>query len=270
MGRGKSKKSGSSAITQKATPVQAPTSAQAVAVAKADMGNVPVNATVMTDREADNLRHQEDASYDANATAATKMYISNTNFDGQGHSMSQTMNYLLDNGVDFNSDSVDSVNKKYGLNLNKNAWATMQYTNATLQNSLHSLGKDTILQRGAHDNVLKNVFNISDYSRMSQSQLQNALVGKAFRNTSYMSTSYDVKRNPFLSSSSGVSGGREVVYNIKAGKNTQVIFGAKKQSEIVIGKDTNFIITGVRFSGKTATPRGGRSKPQIIIDIETI
>ena len=257
MGKGKG---GGGAATQ---PAPAPAAVQQA------QANPVSNATALTDSEADNLRKQEDSIYDANTTAAVKMYISNTDFDGNQHSMSQTMNYLLDNGVDFDTADRNAVNRKYGLHLSDNDWATMQYTNAVMDRAGHPLGKDTILQRGAHDDLLRNTFGISDYSRMSEGQLQKALVGQAFRNTSPMSTSYDVNKNPFLGASSGVSGGREVVFNIKAGKNTKVLFGAKKQSEVIVSKGTDWKITGVRYSGKIATPRGGSSKKQLVIDIET-
>ena len=233
------------------------------------ISNVPTNATVMTDSEADTLRKQQDSMYDPNTTAAVKMYISNTNFDGQGHSLSQTMNYLEENGVDLNNATVRQINSQYGLNLDARDLASMQYTSNIMDVAGHALGKDTQLQRGAHDDMLRNTFGISDYTKLSESQLQSRLVGQKFSTTSNMSTSYDVNKNPFLGSSSGVSGGREVVYNIKAGANTKVLFGAKAQSEVIIGKGTNFQITGVHYTKKTATPRGGYSKPQIQIDIET-
>lgn len=231
--------------------------------------NVPTNATALTDAQADALRQQQDSQYDANTTAAVKMYISNTNFDGQGHSLSQTMNYLLDEGVDLNNTPLSQINSKYGLRLTPRELASMQYTDNYMQIATHALGKDTLLQRGAHDDMLKNTFGISDYAKMTQAQLQQRLVGQSFQNTSYMSTSYDINKNPFLGSGSGVSGGREVVYNIKAGANTKALFGAKKQSEIILDKGTKFKITGVQYSGKTATPRGRGSRPQIVIDIET-
>ena len=235
----------------------------------ANVPNVPTNATVMSDAQADALRKQQDSMYDPNTTAAVKMYISNTNFDGQGHSLSQTMNYLEDNGVDLNNATVRQINSQFGLNLNARDLASMQYTSNIMDVAGHALGQDTQLQRGAHDDMLRNVFNISDYTKMSESQLQSRLVGQKFSTTSNMSTSYDVNKNPFLGSGSGVSGGREVVYNIKAGANTKVLFGAKSRSEVIIGKGTNFQITGVHYTKQTATPRGGRSKPQIQIDIET-
>ena len=233
------------------------------------LNNVPQNAVPLSDSDADRLRQQQDSMYDANTTAAIKMYISDTNFDGDGHSLSQTMNYLLDNGVDFDTADLNTVNRQYGLNLTPREWASMQYTNGYMALAMHPIGKDVQLQRGAHDDVLRNAFGIQDYSRYSEAQLQSMLVGKAFQNTSPMSTSYDISKNPFLGKGSGKSGGREVVYNIKAGGNTKMLFGAKKQSEVILATGTNWRITGVRYTGQTATPRGRRSMPQIEIDIVT-
>lgn len=231
--------------------------------------NIPVSATVLTDSQAQQLRDQQDSAYDASTTAAVKMYISNTNFDKQGHSLSQAMNFLEAEGVDLSKANLSAINSKYGLHLTPSDLASMQYASSYMDRAVHPLGRDTLLQRGAHDDLLKQAFGINDYSKLNQAQLQNRLVGQTFKNKSYMSTSYDVTKNPFLSSSSGVSGGREIVFNIKAGKNTKVLFGARAQSEVIIGKGTDFKITGVHYSGKTATPRNGSYKPQLVIDIET-
>lgn len=233
------------------------------------VSNVPSNAVMLTDNDANDLRQQQDSMYDANTTAAVKMYISNTNFDGQNHSLSQTMNYLLDNGVDLSNTDVNTINKQFGLRLGANDLASMQYTDAMMSVAMHNIGKSVQLQRGAHDDMLRNTFGINDYTKMSNTQLKQALVGKTFATTSHMSTSYDISKNPFLNPNSPVSGGREVVYNIKAGANTKMLFGAKSQSEIVLNKGTNFKITDVKYTGNTAYPAGGRSKPQIVIDIET-
>lgn len=237
--------------------------------ASPDVSNVPINAKALTDKEAQDLRDEQDSVYDASTTAAVKMYISNTDFDHQGHSLSQAMNFLESEGVDLSTANLQAINKKYGLRLTQNDLASMQYTSAYMAQAVHPLGVDTVLQRGSHDDLLRQAFGISDYSKLTQAQLQSRLVGQTFKNTSYMSTSYDVSKNPFLSSSSGVSGGRELVFNIKAGKNTKVLFGAKKQAEVIIGKGTDFKITNVSYNGRTATPRGGSYKPQLVIDIET-
>jgi len=255
----------SSATAQQTQEIQAP----AAATSGATVANIPVNALPLSDQDAADLRDEQDSRYDASTTAAVKMYISNTNFDGQGHSLSQAMNYALDNGVDFATMSAGQINSMLGTNFDANDIASMQYTNAYMETAVHSIGRDVELQRGAHDSLLRNVFGIPNYAKLSQAQLQARLVGQTFQNTSYMSTSYDVTKNPFLSSSSGVSGGREVVFNIKAGAQTKMLFGARAQSEIIIAKGTDFRITDVRFTGRTANPRSGPSKPQIVIDIET-
>lgn len=234
------------------------------------ISNVPVNPVALTDSEAQQLRDQQDSMYDANTTSAVKMYISNTDFDKQGHSLSQCMNFLEDNGVDLATADVNTINKQYGLRLTANDLASLQYTSAYMDVAVHPLGKSVQLQRGAHDDLLKNTFGIQDYSKMSQQQLQDALVGQCFQSKSNMSTSYDVNKNPFLGKGSGVSGGRELILNINAGANSKVLFGAKAQSEIIMGKSNNYKITGVRYNGNYATPRGKyTSMPQLEIDIDT-
>ena len=176
---------------------------------------------VMSNQDADDLRSLEDSQYDANTTAAIKMYISNTDYDHKGHSISQTLNYKLENGKDISSDS------------------TLAYTDAFMHNAMHDIGKNTKLQRGAHDDIVKQL-GVSDYTKMSEQQLQQQLIGQSSSFKGYVSTSYDVNKNPFLSaqSGSGVSGGREVELNINAQSGTKCVFGAKKQSEIVLDKGT--------------------------------
>lgn len=82
-----------------------------------------------------------------------------------------------------------------------------------------------------------------------------------------MSTSYDGSKNPFNPSAPN-GGGREVVMNIKAGKDTKVVFGAKKQAELVVNKGTTMTITGIHFDGTYATPRNKGMRPRVIIDVE--
>ena len=56
--------------------------------------------------------------------------------------------------------------------------------------------------------------------------------------------------------------------NIKAGSTTKVVFGAKKQAELVVNKGTTMKITGVRYDGTYATPRNKGYRPRIVLDIE--
>ena len=199
------------------------------------------------DSDAQKLRDDMEDIYDPDVTDAIKLYISDSNPNGDGFSHSQNLNYKLDNGIPLN------VNEKF--------------IDDNIQVGMHSIGKDSKLIRYCHDDILKSA-GISDYTKMSDAQLQSALVGKTFQTTSYMSTSYDGKKNPFNPSASG-GGGREVIMNISAGKDTKMVFGAKAQAEIVLNKGTNFKITGIHYDGSYATPRNAGRKPRVVLDIET-
>ena len=206
--------------------------------------------TWMSDADAQQLRDDMDGNYEPDVVNAIKMYISSADANGDGFSYSQNLNYKLDNGLplDVNESYIDSF----------------------IGQGMHNIGQNTTLFRACHDDVLQAI-GISDYSKMSQSQLQSALVGTTFQSKAYMSTSYDRSKSPFYhgNSSSGVSGGREVYMNIKAKADTKVVFGSKQQAEMVINKGTNFRITGVHYDGTRATPRGKGSRPRIVIDVET-
>lgn len=213
------------------------------------MGAVASNIVYGTfdDNDAQKLRDDMEDVYDPDVTDAIKLYISDSNPNGDGFSHSQNLNYKLDNGMPLNP--------------------TEKFIDDNIQAGMHSIGKDSNLVRYCHDDILKSA-GIKDYTKMSDAQLQSALVGKTFKTTSYMSTSYDGSKNPFNPTAVG-GGGREVVMNIKAGKGTKMVFGAKKQAEIVLNKGTDFKITGIHYDGTYATPRNSGRKPRVIIDVET-
>lgn len=187
-----------------------------------------------------------DSYADPDFVMAQKMYISDAVND-DGYSFSQSMNYKLDNNLPLN--------------------ASEKWINDNLQKGMHDLGQDTNLVRYCHDDILRKC-GITDYTKLSDSQLKSKLIGTELKTTAYMSTSYNAKNNPFAPGAL-YGGGREVVMNIKAGSSTKVVFGAKAQSEIVINKGSNLRITGVKFDGSYATPRIGGSKPRVVIDLET-
>lgn len=187
-----------------------------------------------------------DSYQDPDFVSAQKMYISDA-VDSQGYSYSQSMNYKLDNGLPLN--------------------ATERWINDNLQNGMHDLGKDTNLVRYCHDDILQKC-GISDYTKLSDSQLQSKLIGTELKTTAYMSTSYNASKSPFAPNQP-LGGGREVVMNIKASSNSKVVLGAKAQSEIVMNKGTNLRITGIHYDGTYATPRNKGSKPRVILDVET-
>ena len=202
---------------------------------------------VFDDNDAQQLRDDMEDIYDPDVTDAIKLYISNSNPNGDGFSHSQNLNYKLDNGMALNP--------------------TEKYIDDNIQAGMHAIGKDSELVRYCHDDILKSA-GIPDYTKMTDAQLQSALVGRTFKTTSYMSTSYDGKKNPF-NPSADQGGGREVVMKINAGKDTKMVFGAKAQAEIVLNKGTNFKITGIRYDGSYASPRSGGTKPRIELTIET-
>ena len=211
--------------------------------------NVTVNAPIgkyvaMTDAMAQTLRDNVDDRYTSDVKDAIKLYISKTT-DSQGYSYSQNLNYKLENNMTMN--------------------ATEKFIDKFIQQGMHPIGNDVVLTRACHDDMLKDL-GIKDYSKMTEAQLKQALIGGVYTTKSYDSFSYDDNRNPFLTGQQ--SGGREVIIKAKTSAKTPVVFGAKSQSEIIVNKATDRKITNVYFSGKIATPRGRSSKPQIVIEVE--
>ena len=237
-GRGGRRSGSGASIAQSNTPAQ-----------KTGMGANAGSITYSTfdDNDAQKLRDDMEDIYDPDVTDAIKLYISDSNPNGDGYSHSQNLNYKLDNGMKLN--------------------ATEKFIDDNIQAGMHSLGKDSNLVRYCHDDILQKC-GIKDYTKLTDAQLQNKLIGTKLQTTAYMSTSYDGKKNPF-NPSAPAGGGREVLMNVKAGKDTKVVFGAKKQAELVINKGTNLKIVGIHYDGTYATPRGKGSKPRVILDVET-
>ena len=232
--------------------------------------NTPTNVQSLTKAEAQMLKNQYESGFDAATQKSIQKYISADDFT-KGFSLSQTMNYAINQGIDLQDPNltVQQLNRQLGLNLTQNQFLQLQKTDANIDAAMHPIGQSVNLQRGCHMGDLERNFGIKNYDQMSEQQLQSLLVGATFQNAAVMSTSYDVKGNPFLGSGPA-SGGREIVYNIKAGAKTPMVWGAMNQNEAVLGKGINWKITGVRFTGKTAFPRTlGKSIPQLELDIET-
>mgnify|MGYP002860660975 CR=1 FL=1 len=232
-------------------------------------GNVAENAQMLTEEQAEALRQQYESGFDDATKKSIQKYISAESMDNKSHSPSQVMNFLISRGENLDTITADEINAKYNLGITDKNVALMRKMNQNIDAAMHNLGVDALLERGAHSGQISQMFGVSDYTSMTPTQLSNAFVGKAFSNTAVWSTSYNTSKNPFLSSTSSQSGGREVIYRIKAGKNTQCVFGATNQAEIVLGKGTNFRVTGASFTGKIAHPKSGGSVKQIVLDIET-
>ena len=206
------------------------------------------NHTQFTDVDASQLiAVNSDAYDDPDFNYARKLYVSDA-VDSAGFSFSQNLNYKLDNNIPLNANE--------------------QFMHDMLGLGMRPIGKDTVLFRAAHDDLLKSL-GVSDYTKLSQAQLQQKLVGTTMQSTSYASWSYDKSRNPFLPGMPN-GGGREVYMVMKAGSSTQMFFGAKSQAEVVTNIGTNMKISNVYFDGTHATPRlKGKSVPRIVIELES-
>lgn len=206
------------------------------------------NHTQFTDTDASQLiAVNADAYGDPDFNYARKLYVSDAT-DSAGFSFSQNLNYKLDNGI--------------ALNANE------QFMHDMLGLGMRPIGKDTVLFRAAHDDILKSL-GISDYTKLSQAQLQQKLVGTTMQTTSYTSWSYDKSKNPFLPGQPQ-GGGREVYIVNKAGASTNMFFGAKSQAEVVTNIGTKMKISNVYYDGTRATPRlRSGSVPRIVIEVES-
>lgn len=214
---------------------------------------IPVSVArygTMSVADAKALSTQYEAQWDADLKRASKLYRSNTDFDGQGHSLSQTMNFNLDNGTPLSQKE--------------------KIADAGLQKAMHPLGGDYTLWRGAHrdliQQMLQSVGKVKDYQAYSGNTLRQLLIGVQGQTTSYMSTSYDAKSSPFIGGKS--AGGRELILEIKAAASTRCILGQYSQTEVVLNKGTNFRVTDVHYTHKWATPRGGQPAKQVILTME--
>lgn len=227
---------------------------QSAVPARATTPAAPVARTysVYSDADALAFANSTQALYnDPQFKKARGLYISDTNPYGDGFSYSQHLNYKLDNGIPLN--------------------ATEKSMDKNIQKGMRKIGKDSELVRYCHDDIIQ-ALGVSDYSKMSDSALKSALVGTQFQTTSYMSTSYTgtKSKSPFAPGQPA-GGGREVILKIKAGSDTKMILGARKQAEIVLDKGTNFKVTDISFDGSYAYPRTkSKRMPRVVLEIETV
>ena len=219
-----------------------------ISAAPATAQNIKRNYQGFTDTDASALiSANSDAYDDPDFNYARKLYVSDAT-DSAGFSFSQNLNYKLDNNIKLDANE--------------------QFMKDMLGLGMRPIGKDTMLFRAAHDDILKQL-GIGDYTKLSQAQLQQQLVGTTMQTTSYTSWSYDKSKNPFLPGQPN-GGGREVYMVTKAASNTQMFFGAKSQAEIVTNVGTNLKISNVYFDGTRATPRlRSGSVPRIVIEVES-
>lgn len=175
--------------------------------------------------------------------------------DAQANGFSRSQN--LNNKLQFGG-TLDQTEKKM-----------VKYMDMAMQ----PLKSDTLLVRGDHaihpsGSGLMQRLGVANYQNMTQAQLNAALTGKVFTENKYLSTSYDVTKNVFLSGNQ--SGGRSLVWNIKAKAGTKFLQVRQDQAEYVLARGGQYKITGARFTGGTAYPRQGGPLKQIVIDVEVL
>lgn len=219
-----------------------------ISPAPATVQNIKRNYQGFTDTDASAvIAANSDAYDDPDFNYARKLYVSDAT-DSSGFSFSQNLNYKLDNGLKLDANE--------------------QFMKDMLGNGMRPIGKDTMLFRAAHDDILKQL-GIPDYTKLTQAQLQQKLVGTTMQTTSYTSWSYDKSKNPFLPGQPN-GGGREVYMVTKAASDTKMFFGAKSQAEVVTNIGTNLKISKVYFDGTYATPRlRSGSVPRIVIELDS-
>lgn len=212
-------------------------------------GSGAIGATrfsILTDQEAQDIREDEDDRYSPSVLDAIKQYISKAT-DANGYSMSQNLNYKLNNDLPLNA------NERYMLKY--------------LQQGMHDLGKDTILYRGAHEDMLQ-ALGVNNYQNYSEAQLKQMLVGASFKSKGFTSASYDKSKNPFYTGAN--AGGREVEVVIKAPASSKIVFGAKSQAEVILNTNTQFKVTDIKYTGRTATPRNAGVKKVVQVEVEVV
>ena len=136
---------------------------------------------------------------------ATMNYVDPNPMPNSLYSLSQNMNHKLATGQTMNQTEAD----------------TYRY----LMQSMHNLGYNTNLQRYDHESFINGLLSRSgianaNYEKMTEKQLQQALVGKSFKDNAILSTSYNnfknaPSSNPFTS--------RAVKIEYRAKANTQAM-----------------------------------------------
>jgi len=141
----------------------------------------------------------------------------------------------------------------------------------TMKNDLRKLmqpiGSEVTLYRGDHDALLQRL-GVSDYTKMTISQLQRAVVGKTLVTKGFMSTTHTPNLSPFMPGGF-LGGGREVIMHIHTAKSARIALIQKSQGEVLLDTGTHIRVQAVRSTGSYATPRAStKRKPVVEIDLE--
>lgn len=214
---------------------------------------------VIDDTEYAQIYSDNRASYKTNGNIrdAKKMYemkqpkpTSDTLNNTSNVSWSQDLNHRLNHNQPLDTDS--------------------QFMAKYLTQALHPIGQNVTINRGAHGTVINDILTKAGinktYDQLSQSQLNNALVGTDFSIKSFGSWATNENKNPFLGGPQ--AGGREVVMYARTAASTKVFLGAKDQTEIVTGMGQKARITSIKLTNRMAYPQKSGAKPVIEVYVD--
>lgn len=190
---------------------------------------------------------------------ATINYLSDVPSPNSQHSMSQNMNWKMENGLPI------SANERFTFN--------------NLESAMHNLGYNLTLQRFDHANGINSLLSAvginKSYDTMTESQLKSALVGLQYKSKSLTSTSYnDFKNaptnNPFTNRA------LKIIYNAKA--NTQAFMPGNgpggNLGEMLLSTKNKFKVTDVKFdTSRTSRHKGSQTytakSVTLYVDVES-
>lgn len=256
----KSRNSGVTSKTNQATQIRTPPPLPPQQQQQAPQ-QVAVPANLQQDEDDFHIANAQDEAnilavnqaYDRAMRAAQTVYRSQQQ-DAAGYTPSQNMNHVL------------ALQGPQALD------PQQAQVYSTLMQNMKPLGSNLILNRATHsgiiDKILRQAGVSGGYQTLSDSRLNSMLTGVEYNDDKFVSTAWDVNRNPFISGAP--SGGREVYMNIKAPSWTPYIVGDKYEAECVLKPGLRYRITGAHYDNTIAYPRNGGAKKRIIVDCEII
>lgn len=198
----------------------------------------------------------------ASQKQAADNYLEDYTEPGSLYSHSQNMNYMMANG--------QKLTGKY------------KQTHDGLMDAMHNVGYNVELTRYDHADMINGMLRSLgagvDYERMTQAQLQKALVGQTCSENKFISTSYNNFKNA-PQSTKQIFDSRAVKINYKVKAGTQGMMPGKGNGgdfgELILAPTNGTAnkagkITDVRLTGQMVRRKGTQmyNQPRIEIDIE--
>lgn len=259
---------------------QATTQGQAQNVQSPTGFNTVNGATVQTANTIQQAQTANNANFkDTDSSDYHDLYNGRQYYQNQNLTIDQqiaTMNYVDPNPMPNSLYSL-SQNMNHKLATGQQMTQTEADTYKYLQQSMHNLGYNTNLQRYDHETFINGLLSRAgvsnaNYEKMTEKQLQSALVGKSFKDNALLSTSY----NDFKNAPSNPFTSRAVKIEYRAKANTQAMMPGNgaggRLGEIILSNTNNYTISGIKFDGRSARAKGTQTYNKkgvtIYIDVE--